>query len=179
MSEQSNTRRFEELMLPHLDAAHNLARWLMQGDSDAEDVVQEAYLRAYRFFHGFHGEKARAWLLAIVRNTAFTMMQARGATVPLDVEHAPNDSQISGDAENPEAILARSDERRLVNEALRKLPVEYREVIVLREIEELSYREIAQVTSAPIGTVMSRLSRARKLLAEHFAAGTKEPNHGL
>ena len=158
-------------MLPHLDAAWNLARWLVRSDQDAEDVVQEAFLRAYRFFEGFHGAQCRPWLLAIVRNTAFSWMEAnRTGSVPLD----ENGAHDGVDADNPESLASRGDERKRVNAALKRLPAEYREVLVLRELEDLSYREIAQVAAIPVGTVMSRLSRGRKLLADYLAGGEKE-----
>ncbi len=171
MAEQSKTRRFEALMLPHLDAAWNLARWLTRSDHDAEDVVQEAFLRAFRFFDGFHGAQSRPWLLAIVRNTAYSWMEKnREATVPLAEDGSHDGVQEAG----PEALAMRGDTRRCVNAALTRLPAEYREVMVLRELEDLSYREIAQVAAIPIGTVMSRLARGRKLLSGYLAGGEKE-----
>lgn len=166
-----NADRFRILVVPHLRAAWNLARWLTRNDSDAEDVLQEASLRAYRFLDGFRGESARAWFLSIVRNTAFTWME-RNRDQPLpDEAAAANDMPH---AEAADAGLARAERRREVNAALRRLPTEFREVVVLREMEELSYREIAQVAAIPIGTVMSRLSRARRLLADYLAEPTKE-----
>jgi RNA polymerase sigma-70 factor (ECF subfamily) len=159
----SKTRRFEALVMPHMDAAFNLARWLTQSNQDGEDVVQEACVRAFRFFDGFHGEQGRAWLLAIVRNTAMSWLEsgrASSATREYDEER-----HAGAHADGPEAQLARKEENRQVNRALRKLGVEFREVLILREIEDLSYREIAQIASIPIGTVMSRLSRARKEFA--------------
>ena len=165
--EPGKTRRFEELVLPHLDAAYNLARWLTHSDQDGEDVVQEAFLRAFRFFDSFRGDTARAWLLAIVRNTAMSWLNDGRASVSTrefdEVKHG------QAHTDGPEAQLARKDERGLVNAALKKLPVEFREVLVLREMEDLSYREIAQVAAIPIGTVMSRLSRARKEFAALLA----------
>jgi len=167
------TRRFEALVLPHLDAAYNLARWLTRSDQDGEDVVQEAFLRAFRFIDSLHGDSGRAWLLAIVRNTAMSWLEdgrASSATREYDEER-----HGQGHAEGPEHILIRKDERGQVNAALKELPVEFREVLVLREMEDLSYREIAQVAGIPIGTVMSRLSRARKELG---ALLEKENCHG-
>ena len=156
-------RRFEALFLPHLDAAYNLARWLSRSHQDGEDIVQEAFLRAYRFFDGFRGDNARPWLLAIVRNTAMSWLEegrSSSATREYDA-----DRHAEGHADGPESLLARKDERGQVNAALARLPVEFREVLILREMEDLSYREIAQIAAIPIGTVMSRLSRARKEFA--------------
>ena len=152
----------------HLDAAYNLARWLARDERDAEDVVQEACLRAFKFFDSFHGGNARAWLLAIVRNTYYTWLEKNRAqmlNVPFDEEVLAD----GGDAATPayesiERVMQQEDSRRLVNRALDQLPVEFREIIVLRELEDMSYREIAQVADIPLGTVMSRLARARKLL---------------
>jgi RNA polymerase sigma-70 factor, ECF subfamily len=160
-------QRFETLALQHLDAAYNLARWLVRNDDDANDIVQDAYLRAMRSFDGFRGDNARPWLLAIVRNTAFTWL---GKNRPPDV--VPYQEDIHGGAraesgpepETPERHALRTENRRAVNDALARLPVELREAVVLRELEELSYREIAVVQAIPIGTVMSRLSRGRQLL---------------
>ena len=152
-------------MLPHIDAAFNLARWLTRNDHDAEDVVQDAMLRAYRHFEGLRGE-ARPWLLAIVRNACFSWMQrnrpAELATGP-DAEAA---EAATAPADVPEALLARELDRRMLNEAIATLPLQFREVLILRELEDLSYREIARIANVPIGTVMSRLARARRLLAE-------------
>ena len=156
-------RRFEQQLLPHLDAGYNLARWLTRNDHDAEDVLQEAMLRAFRFYDGLRGEP-RPWLLAIVRNACFTWLQAnRPADVaPLEDTHEQHDA----DADTPETLAARSLDRRMLNEAIAALPVQFREVLILRELEDLSYRDIARVTGVPIGTVMSRLSRARRLLSD-------------
>ena len=157
------TRRFEALVLPHLDAAYNLARWLTRSDQDGEDVVQEAFLRAFRFIDALHGDSGRAWLLAIVRNTAMSWLEegrASSATREYDA-----DRHAEGHTDGPESLLVRKDERGQVNAALARLPVEFREVLILREMEDLSYRDIAQIAAVPIGTVMSRLSRARKEFA--------------
>ena len=152
-------------MLPHLDAAYNLARWLTGNDADAQDVVQEAFLRAIRFFDGFRGGDGRPWLLAIVRRTCFTWLeQHRG--------HRPGavlDEIVDEHAPCPVEVLLSAECRREVHEALARLPVEYREVLVLREIEGLSYKEISVVTELPPGTVMSRLSRARERLHADLA----------
>ena len=175
MDPEIKARRFEQTIMPHLDAAYNLARWLTRNDSDAQDVVQDAYLRAFKYFDSFEGENPSAWLLAIVRNTCFTWMRRNRPTEevlgsePLDEESVGNAEPMLGGgsralATDPETLLIEGRDRTQVNELVSKLPVEFREVIVLREIEDLSYREIADVVGIPIGTVMSRLSRARKLL---------------
>ena len=159
--------RFEQEILPHLDAAHNLARWLTGNDADAADVVQEAAVRALSFFDGFRGGDARAWLLRIVRNTCYTWLRRNRAEkmTPLDEgNHDPPER-----AANPEqTAIARAD-RRMLRAAMEELPVEFREALVLREIEGLAYKEIAHVTGVPMGTVMSRLARARNLLRERLA----------
>jgi len=153
--------RFEQQVLPHLDAAFNLARWLTRNDHDAEDVVQEAMLRAYRFFDALRGE-ARPWLLAIVRNACFSWLQANR---PVELQAIDRMEQES-DAPGPEALAARDLDRRRLNEAIAALPVQFREVLVLRELEDLAYKDIARIAEIPIGTVMSRLARARRLLVE-------------
>jgi RNA polymerase sigma-70 factor (ECF subfamily) len=163
--QQSNTlATFEEAVIPHLDAAYNLARWLTRNDTDAEDMVQEAYLRAFRFFGSFHGTDGRSWLLTIVRNTCYTWMQHNRSSelsIPLDDELQ---EIIESKDLNPEALLLQSADTQMVRRALENLPVEFREVLVLRELEEMSYREIASLTDLPLGTVMSRLARGRKRL---------------
>lgn len=150
-------------MLPHVDAAFNLARWLTRNDHDAEDVVQDAMLRAYRFFDGLRGEP-RPWLLAIVRNTCFSWLQANRPADVATLEDAHHEER--DDAEGPEALAARSLDRRMLNEAIAALPVQFREVLILRELEDFSYKDIARIADIPIGTVMSRLARARRLLSD-------------
>jgi len=161
----TQTSRFEQVVMPHMDAAFNLARWLCGNSHDAEDIAQEAVLRAFRFFDGLRGEDARAWLLKIVRNTYYSeWRRTRGHdhAAEFDEEiHTALDTH--GD---PESIHARRQEVRLVDEALALLPLEYREALVLREIEDLSYREIAEMLDIPMGTVMSRIARARRMLQE-------------
>jgi RNA polymerase sigma-70 factor (ECF subfamily) len=162
---ESLLQNFEGAVLPHLRAAYNLARWLTRDETDAEDVVQEAYLRAYKHFGSFHGGDGRPWLLAIVRNTCYTWMQHNRSpelTIPLDDEL----HEIESKDLNPEALLLQSADTQMVRQALEELPVEFREVLVLRELEGLSYKEIADVADIPIGTVMSRLARARKCLQQ-------------
>src|SRR6516165_6063240 len=153
--------RFEQLVLPHLDAAFNLARWLLRSREDSEDVTQEAMLRAYRFFDGFHGGDARAWLLQIVRNTCYTWLEKNRGMKGM----AEFDEELHGEpGPTPEALAIAADDRERLMSALESLPPRYREVIVLRELEGCSYKEIAAITSIPIGTVMSTLSRARHQL---------------
>ena len=165
-------QRFETLMLPHLDAAYNLARWLVRNDDDANDIVQDAFLRALRAFDGFRGDNARPWLLAIVRNTAFTWLgknRPSSLQVPYEEDiHGEVRAQDGPEPETPERHALRAEDRRAINDALARLPIELREAVVLRELEELSYREIAAVQAIPIGTVMSRLSRGRQLLGRYL-----------
>ena len=153
--------RFEQLVLPHVDAAFNFARWLLRRRGDAEDVAQEALLRACRFFRGFHGGDARAWLLQIVRNTCYTWLE-KNRPMELSVEF---DEELHlQTCASPETLAIAGDDRERLTRALDTLPPRYREIIVLRELEGCSYKEIAAITSIPIGTVMSSLSRARRQL---------------
>jgi RNA polymerase sigma-70 factor (ECF subfamily) len=172
VSDQSPSAVFERLIVPHLDAAYNLARWLMRSDHDAADVVQEASLRALRFLPTFQGgnDGARAWLLRIVRNTAYTALSAAkrnsAAQLPDDASN-----QVPADLElDPQRIAVRMADVEQVRAAIETLPPEFRETLVLREIEGLSYNQIADVTQVALGTVMSRLSRARRLLATRLQA---------
>jgi RNA polymerase sigma-70 factor (ECF subfamily) len=163
----SQVGRFESTVMPHLDAAYNLARWLTRNDHDAEDVVQEAFMRALRYFDAMKGAEARPWLLKIVRNTCFTWLEKNrpADVVPLDdSEEGSAQMAAAADFSTPEVILLQSANRKLVNQALEELPAGYREVIVMREIEDMSYKEIAAVAGIPMGTVMSRLARGRELL---------------
>lgn len=161
--------------LPHLAAAYNLARWLMRNDQDAEDAVQEAMLRAFRFIDGFRGGDGRVWLLTIVRHTCFTCLKQnrhKALAVPFAEEELQDRADGQDDADgaaDPGASLLLEADRLLVNRALEALSAPHREVLVLRELEELSYREIAQITGVPIGTVMSRLAQARRRLREAYA----------
>jgi len=164
---------FEQAVLPHLGAAFNLARWLTGNDHDAEDVVQESYLRALRFFSGFRGGNSRPWLLAIVRNTCYTWLRRNrmdDSTAELDEDMPAMDSASS----NPEAVLLSAARRDLVQRALEDLPAALREIVILREMEGMSYKEIAEVTAVPIGTVMSRLARARARLQQLLAGANSE-----
>jgi len=167
VQERNKLERFEESIVPHLAAAYNLARWLTRGDRDAEDVVQEAYLRAFRFFGGFRGGDGRAWLLTIVRNTCYTWLQQNRSREFLALDDEMQ--QVESDEPSPEASLIVSADSKLLARALEELPVEFREAIVLRELEGLSYKEIADLADIPLGTVMSRLARARKRLQQSIA----------
>ena len=159
---------FEAMMLPHMDAAYNLARWLLRNDQDAQDVVQEAYLRAFKSFSGFHGSNGRAWLLTIVRNTSYTLLKKNRAadlTTTFDEEiHASEGESVS-----PAAILEHAEDAKLIKNAMNELPAEFREILTLRHQEELSYQEIGEILKIPTGTVMSRLARARAKLREYLA----------
>ena len=180
--EQSRLARFEESVLPHLDAANNLARWLTRDEGDAEDLVQEAYLRAFRFFDSFRGGDSRAWLLKIVRNTFYTTLQQRARRPGAPIDDGADDGVDEQECErcDPETIALANADRQLVREALEALPVEYREVMVLRELEGFAYKEIAAIAGVPIGTVMSRLARARAQLRRHLAArAASEARHEL
>lgn len=169
--------RFEQLVLPHLDAAFNLARWLLRSRSDAEDVAQEAMLRAFRFFRGFNGGDARAWLLQIVRNTCYTWLD-KNRQVELMTEFDEDQHQQS--QATPETLAIAGDNRERLGRALEALPVRFREVLVLRELEGCSYKEIAAITSIPIGTVMSSLARARQRLQRALTQpAQQEASHGL
>jgi len=162
-TESPRLTEFERQVLPHLDAAYNLARFLMRNDQDAEDVVQEAALRAFRFFESFRGENSRAWFLSIVRNTAFTALKRNR----MDEETVVFDEELHGSQMPPlDAGLAldRAQDRQRVRGAIEQLPAEFREAITLRELEGMSYKEIADVADVPIGTIMSRLARARRQL---------------
>jgi RNA polymerase sigma-70 factor (ECF subfamily) len=154
---------FDLTILPHLDAAYNLARWLVGNERDAEDVTQEACLRAFKFFDGFRGGDARSWLLTIVRRTAWTWLRSNRR----DEEAIEFDEELHGGADisaNPEVSLMRAGDVETVRQAIATLPAVFREALVLREIEGCSYKEIADIAGVPIGTVMSRLTRARRLL---------------
>ncbi len=164
--------RFEQLVLPHLDSAANLARWLLRNRDDAEDVVQEAMLRAYRSFDRFRGTDARAWLLQIVRNCCYTWLE-KNRPSELVTEFDEELHQLP--TPTPETLAAQSDERRRLMLALDSLPARSREVLALRELEGCSYKEIAEITGIPMGTVMSTLSRARERLQRALtSAAAKE-----
>jgi RNA polymerase sigma-70 factor, ECF subfamily len=165
---------FEEALLPHLNAAHNLARWLTRNPHDAQDVVQEAYLRALKFFGGFHGSDGRSWFLTIVRNTYYTWLKQN--KLPGVVSAFDDNLHVKeSEAPDPERSQLLKSQSALVMAVVDQLPNEFREVIVMREFEELSYKEISLLLHIPIGTVMSRLARARKRLKKTWGNnGTKE-----
>ena len=181
----ADRRRFQEVVLVHLDAAYNLARWLTRNDHDADDIVQDACLRAFRSFAGFRGESGRPWLLAIVRNACYDFLRRnRGApleeTYDEDVHGAENSSPFAlVPFADPEAHLVQAQERRRVDDALERLPAGFREIVVLRDVEGLSYREIAEIASVPIGTVMSRLARGRKLMLAHLSKTIQVDGDGM
>ena len=163
LAQPKRLTEFERTVLPHLDAAYNLARFLMRNDQDAEDVVQEASLRAFRFFENFRGQNSRGWFLRIVRNASFTALK-RSRT---DEANIVFDEELHGNHVPPMdagAALDLAQDRQTVRAAIEQLPAEFREAITLRELEGCSYKEIADVAGVPIGTVMSRLARARQQL---------------
>jgi len=165
LTESPRLSEFERKVLPHLDAAYNLARFLMRNEQDAEDVVQEAALRAFRFFENFRGENSRAWFLRIVRNTSFTVLKKNRP----DEMNIAFDEELHGGQTPPMdagVALDRAQDRQTVRAAIEQLPPEFREAITLRELEGASYKEIADIAGVPIGTVMSRLARARQHLQE-------------
>ena len=159
-------RRFEAQALPHLDAAYNLARWLSRSPADADDIVQDAMLRAFRAFDGFRGGDARAWLLTIVRNcwiSAGRATRRRG--------HTLLDDELADSGPDPEETAIQSAHQRRLERMIARLPDDFREVLILREIQDMSYREIAEITGSPIGTVMSRLARSRAMLRDFVKEG--------
>ena len=179
----SERTRFEAVTLPHLNAAFNLARWLLRDERDAEDVVQEAYLRAFKYFASFRGGEARPWLLGIVRNVCFSWFEDRNQAdrqVEFDDERDSGaEASLRDCAESsPERLVIQKLENARVDAAIDALPPVFREVIVLRELEDLSYEEISQVAGIPLGTVMSRLSRARALLRLSLAAPDDKESNG-
>ena len=163
VEEQDKLARFEQSIMPHMNAAYNLARWLSSNDSDAQDIVQEAYLRAFKFFSGFRGGNSRAWLLRIVRNAFYDWLKKnRGEEIS-----EPFDEQIHDavdETQRPDALLLEKADHELLHKAIAGLPLEFKEVLVLRELEGFSYREISEVANIPLGTVMSRLARGRDQL---------------
>ena len=186
MLDEAKRERFERLVLPHLDAAYGLARWLMRDPVQAEEAVQEAYLRAYRFFGGFRGEDARPWLLGVVRHACYSLVererQAGGPAQEFDERVHGEEALAAGTVVrfplDPEAAAIERAEREQVWACLAALPTKYREAIVLRELHGCSYREIAQIADVPLGTVMSRLARGRKLLACALGAQRRKRETG-
>lgn len=175
MSDDEKRRRFELLALPHLDAGLNLARWLTHDDHDAQDVVQEAFVRALQYIGGFRGDNARAWLLQIVRNTCFSWLKENrpAELVAFDDADGAWHGIAAPAADEPPAMAMRNADRLQINQAIAALPVVYREVLVLRELEDLPYKDIAHVAGIPVGTVMSRLARARGLMRQALATGAR------
>ncbi len=174
LSSDDKVERFQRIVVPHLDAAYNYARWLTRNGADAEDVAHEALLRALQFFDSFNREQVRPWLLAIVRNTFYTWLKKNRPlelAEPLSDETAGSTGSSAGSSADPSEIAILNADRRALAEALERLPREYREAVILREMEGLSYQEIAAILEIPIGTVMSRLARARKRLAEVIVGG--------
>ena len=164
---------FEQTMLPHLDAAHNLARWLLRNEQDAQDVVQEAYLRAFRSFAGFRGSNGRAWLLTIVRNTSYTLLKKNYAvdlTTTFDEEIHATDHE----SPSPTTILEHAEDAELIRNAMNELPADFREILTLRHQEDLSYQEIGDILKIPAGTVMSRLARARAKLKGYLISNISQ-----
>ncbi|MEO3427356.1 sigma-70 family RNA polymerase sigma factor [Pelagibius sp. CAU 1746] len=184
--------RFEALVLPHLDAAYNLARWLARDEGDADDIVQDAYLRAFRYIGNLKGEDAKPWLLGIVRNSfrSHAARRRRDMALPLpedryadEAEPPPRGAPPADPGDDPELKLIKSEQEMKLGHLVGSLPIEFREVIVLREFEDLSYKAIAEIVGVPLGTVMSRLARARKLLRDRWLAQVESAEgellHGL
>lgn len=167
-ADEERRRSFESLAMPHLDAAYNLARWLTRNDHDAEDVVQEALIRALRYMGSFRGGNARPWLLQIVRHTCYSWLRENRPLdhVTIDDDDDPMAELVAPSREEPPAAAIRKAEREQINAAIAALPIGFREVLVLRELEELSYNDIARIADIPVGTVMSRLARARALMRQ-------------
>ena len=185
MSDDDRRSRFEQLVLIHMDAAYGFACWLTRNESQAEDAVQEAYCRAFRYFGSFRGSDARPWLFGIVRNTCYTLIEQEQASTRLTEFHDESHSEESVAAGavlsfpvNPETAAIVSADRDLVHRCLRALPAEYREALVLREMHECSYKEIAAIAAIPIGTVMSRLARGRRLLQRTISERTRRKDTG-
>ena len=163
MGEKEKLARFEQIVLPHLDAAYNLARWLTRNQHDAEDMVQEAYLRAFKFFNSFRGTDPRAWLLSIVRNCCYSRLK-QNRSQELATMFDEEKHSLDADSSNPADLALQNADHEMLIKALNQLPVEFREVVVLRDLEGFSYKEIAEIANVPTGTVMSRLARARERL---------------
>jgi RNA polymerase sigma factor (sigma-70 family) len=174
-----NAGKFEQIVLPHLDAAYNLARWLVRNQQDAQDIVQESYLRAFKFFSGFQGGDPRAWLLKIVRNTSYTFLE-KNRPASLAEEFDEKVHATDRGVPDAETEMVRGVESRMLREALEELPINFREVLILRELEGFSYKEIAEVANVPMGTVMSSLARGRERLREILLhAREKEGSRGI
>ena len=169
VEDKDKLARFEQSIMPHMDAAYNLARWLSSNDSDAQDVVQEAYLRAFKFFSGFRGGNSRAWLLRILRNAFYDWLkQNRGTEAPEPFDEELHDAK--DETLGPDNLLLEKADHQLLHKAIASLPVEFREIVVLRELEGFSYKEISELADVPLGTVMSRLARGREQLRSILVA---------
>jgi RNA polymerase sigma-70 factor (ECF subfamily) len=179
--ESDDLRRFELIVLPHLDAAYNLARWLTHNDQDAQDVVQDALLRAMRYFSGFRGEQARPWWLQIVRHTCYAWLKENRPAEIASFDDTENWSRevAAPAADEPDMLAVRNSDRVQINRAIAALPIVYREVLVLRELEDLPYKDIARIADIPIGTVMSRLARARSLMRQALHRGVRPILRGV
>ena len=175
MTDEENRRRFALIAVPHLDAAYNLARWLTRNHHDAQDVVQEAYLRAMRHFGGFRGDQARPWLLQIVRHTCYSWLKENrpAEVVAFDDSDESWREGAAPTTDEPHNVAQRNADRGQINQAIAALPIAYREVLVLRELEDLSYKDIARIADIPLGTVMSRLARARGLMQQALLPGAR------
>jgi RNA polymerase sigma-70 factor (ECF subfamily) len=170
-------RRFESLVMPHLDAAYNLARWLTRNDADAEDVVQEASIKAFRFIDQCRAEDARGWFLTIVRNATYTWLRnKRPQELVISMGGDGDLAELAVDPSTPESNYSDQQTSRRLNSAIEKLPIVFREVVILREQEELSYKEIAELVGVPMGTVMSRLARGRAMLAKALGQPLPSPH---
>jgi len=171
--------RFEQIILPYLGDAYNLARWMTRNPEDAKDIVQEAMIRAFRFFSGFHDGSAKAWLLTIVRNTGYTWLRQHRSH-DIDTVLQEEALEIPEQSPGPEAQMVQSANQELLRKALERIPLEFREIVILRDLEGFSYKEMVEITGLPIGTVMSRLSRARsRLQREVMDRGGKEVEREL
>jgi RNA polymerase sigma factor (sigma-70 family) len=166
MDDQAKLRAFEKAMLPHLRAAHNLARWYTKNPQDAEDLVQESYIKAFRYFEGFQGDNGQSWLLAIVRNTCLTWLRSAKPAVEFDERLHGSTSR----RQTVEEQLVTESELGSLRDCIEGLPVDYREIVVMRELEGMSYKDIAEAISVPTGTIMSRLWRARRRLEDCMSA---------
>ena len=175
LTEPDELRRFELLVMPHLDAAYNLARWLTRNDQDAQDVVQDAALRAMRYLSSLRGDQARAWWLQIVRHTCYAWLKENrpSEVVAFDSNEDARRELAAPAADEPHAIAMRNADRAQINQAIAALPIAYREVLVLRELEDLPYKDIARIADIPVGTVMSRLARARSLMRQALLPGAR------
>jgi RNA polymerase sigma-70 factor (ECF subfamily) len=177
VDDDARAEAFEQMILPHLDAAYNLARWLAGNDHDAQDVAQDASLRAFKYFGTFRGDNPRAWLLSIVRNTFHTWLR-KNRPPEKTVEMTENILEIEDSSVSVVAVNPLFADANAVRRAIAELPLDFREIVILREMEGLSYKEIAELAEVPIGTVMSRLARARKLLQKSLTAAFKTGDQG-